>query len=159
MKTLVTYLTLALLSVSFLHAADGHAHAKAVAGPNGGRVIETEGGHAEFFVQPDRKIRITLLTEDLKTMPPVEQSITATAEATAGKAKLAFVKSGEFFVSETPLPEGSGYRIVLQIKATSSAKPQNFRIDYNSAICGECKLAEYACTCEGHGGAGGGHGH
>jgi len=159
MKTLTTLLALALLSTTAIQAADDHAHGKAVAGPNGGRVIEIEGGHAEFFVQPDRKVRVTLLTEDLKTMPPVEQTVSATAEAPAGKAKLAFVKSGDFLVSETPLPEGNGYRVVLQIKATADAKPQNFRIDYNSVVCGECKLAEYACTCAGHGGAGGGHAH
>lgn len=159
MKTLTTLLTLALLGASPLIAGDDHAHGKAVAGPNGGRVIEIDGGHAEFFVQPDQKVRVTLLTEDLKPTPAGEQVITATAEAPSGKAKLAFAKSGDFLVSETALPEGNGYRIVLQVKATQDAKPQNFRIDYNSTVCGECKLAEYACTCEGHGGAGGGHSH
>lgn len=159
MKHLIILLAAAFLAAPPLPAADSHDHGKAAAGPNGGRVVEIEGGHAEFFVQPDQKVRVTLLTEDLKPQAPAEQVIVATAEAPSGKAKLALAKTGEFFVSETALPEGNGYRIVLQIKATPDAKPQNFRIDYNSALCGECKLAEYACTCSGHGGGGGGHAH
>lgn len=159
MKHITALLTAALLATPLLHAADGHDHGKAAAGPNGGRVVEIEGGHAEFFVQPDKKVRITLLSDDLKAQAAAEQVVTATAEAPAGKAKLAFTKSGEFFVSETALPEGDGYRVVLQIKASPEAKPQNFRIDYHAAVCGECKLAEYACTCAGHGGGAGGHAH
>ena len=61
MKHLIPALV-AALTLSIAIAADPHDH-KAIVGPNGGRVIEIEGGHAEFFVQPDKKVRVTLLDE------------------------------------------------------------------------------------------------
>jgi hypothetical protein len=86
------------------------------------------------------------------------QEIKVIAEAKTGKATLEFEKSGEAFVSKAALPEGDGYRVVVQIKNDAAAKPQNFRIDYHSEICGGCKLAEYACVCE-HAAEGSGHSH
>ena len=50
-------------------------------------------------------------------------------------------------VSKTPLPEGDGYNVVVQIKAKPDAKPKNFRIKYDTGTCGECKRPQYACTC------------
>jgi hypothetical protein len=52
------------------------------------------------------------------------------------------------FVSKTTLPAGEPYRVVVQVRATPDAKPQNFRLDLNLALCGECQRAEYACTCD-----------
>lgn len=130
-----------------LFAADEHGHDKAIPGAKGGRIVEVAGGHAEFFVQPDKKVSVTFYGKDMKPVAPAAQSITAIAEAPAGKAMLAFDKAGDAFVSTTTLPEGDGYRVVLQIKADANAKPQNFRIDYDTKICAGCKLAEYACTC------------
>jgi hypothetical protein len=52
------------------------------------------------------------------------------------------------FVSKTALPAGEPYRVVVQVRATPDAKPQNFRLDLNLALCGECQRAEYACTCD-----------
>lgn len=128
-------------------AADEHDHKRA-AGPNGGRIVEIEGGHAEFFVQPDKRARVTILDGAFKAVPPGGQTVAAVAEAPGGKAKLTFAKTTEAFVSEAALPEGDGYRIVLQIRSADSAKPQNTRIDYRTEICGGCKKAEYACACE-----------
>jgi hypothetical protein len=146
MKTLLK-LTLAFLTASSALAEEAHQHGKVVAGPNGGRIIEVAGTHAEFFVQPDRKAKVAFYSEDMKPLPPGDQLISAVAEAPAGKAKLEFDKTTEGFVSRTALPEGEGYRIVLQIKPAADAKAQNFRIDYESKLCGECKMAEYACVC------------
>jgi hypothetical protein len=141
------HIILALLATcSIALAADTHDH-KSVAGPNGGRIIDIESGHAEFFVQPDRKVRVTLLGEDGKAIAPAEQKISAVAEAPAGKTKLAFAIADGAFVSDAALPDGDNYRIVLQFRTTAEAKPQNTRIDYNTAICSECKQVEYACTC------------
>lgn len=137
-------------------ADDGHGHDKVVPGPNGGRVIEVEGGHAEFFVQPDKKARVTILDEEKKAVAPAEQKVTLVAEAPAGKTKLDFKVVDGAFVSDAALPEGNGYRLVLQIRANPEAKPQNTRIDYNMSICAECKHPEYACTCAAGGDA---HGH
>ena len=140
---------IAACSLTAAIAADSHDH-KPAAGPNGGRVIEIEGGHAEFFVQPDKKIRVTLLDEKNKGVAPADQKVSAVAEAPTGKAKLSFAIADGAFVSEAAIPDGE-YRIVLQIRPNADAKPQNTRIDYNATICGECKHPEYACTCTGGG--------
>ena len=50
-------------------------------------------------------------------------------------------------MSKTKLPEGDGYNVVVQFKQTAEAKPQNFRFKLDLATCGECKRAEYACSC------------
>lgn len=155
MKPASILLALAALITPAL-AVDSHDHQPAV-GPNGGRVVEMEGGHAEFFVQPDRKVRVTILDGANKPTAPGEQKVTAIAEAPSGKEKLAFSISDGAFVSETALPEGDGYRVVLQIRAAADAKPENTRIDLHTEICGECKHPEYACTCTGGGHEGHGH--
>ena len=146
MKPLLT-LPLALLVATSAFAEDDHQRDKPVPGPNGGRVIEAAGHHAEFFVRPDRKVLITFYNHDMKPQPPAEQQISAIAEAPAGKAKLEFEKTADAFVSTTPLPEGDGYRIVLQIRPDAAAKPQNIRINFDTKVCGECNRAEYACMC------------
>jgi hypothetical protein len=140
---------IATCTLSVAIAADSHDH-KPAAGPNGGRVIEIDGGHAEFFVQPDKKVRITILDEENKAVAPAEQKVSLIAETPTGKAKLAFAVADGAFVSDAAIPGGE-YRVVLQIRANADAKPQNTRIDYNPTICGECKHPEYACTCTGGG--------
>jgi hypothetical protein len=150
---------LAITSIS-LFAAEEHSHDKPIPGPKGGRVLEVEGGHVEFFVQTDKKVSVTFYGKDMKAIQPAEQIVSVIAEAPAGKAKLEFDKNTDAFVSKTELPEGDGYRVVLQIKSTADAKTQNFRIDYHTEICGECKMAEYACICASEGGGKHeGHGH
>lgn len=158
MKTLI-HASLALLAITATTFAAG-GHDKVIPGPRGGKIVEVEGGHAEFFVQPDKKVSITFYGEDMKPVTPSEQNITIIAEASSGKAKLGFEKTGDAFVSTTTLPEGEGYRVVLQIKATADAKLQNIRIDYHTEVCGKCNRAEYACICAAEGGGGHeGHGH
>jgi hypothetical protein len=126
---------------------------KATPCPQGGRVLATKPLQAEFFVQPDNRVSITFYDENMKPVAPSQQIVKLIAEAPSGKATLDFEKTTDAFVSTAPLPEGDGYRVVVQIKPAANAKPQNFRIDYHPEICGECKFAEYACICEGHGGA------
>lgn len=135
-----------------------HGHA-VIAGPQGGRVLEIEGGHAEFLVRADKKISVTLYSGAMKSLPPGDQEVRVIAEAKTGKVTLEFEKTAAGFVSKSPLPEGEGYRIVLQLLKNPEAKPQNFRIDYHTEICGGCKLAEYACTCESHADEKEGHAH
>ncbi len=146
LKTTLTLLAIA--STSF--AEEGHDHDKPMPGPKGGKVLETEPLHAEFFVQTDKKVSITFYDEGMKPIAPGEQAVKVIAEAPSGKATLDFEKTGGAFVSTTALPKGDGYRIVVQIRQTADAKPQNFRIDYHTEICGECKYPEYACVCPDH---------
>lgn len=159
MKLFTLTLTLTAL-LGFLvpaRAADPHVPNKVVAGPNGGRIVELTNGQAEFLVQPDKKVRITFFDGKMKPIAPAAQDVTVIAEAPAGKTKLVFEKSADALVSATTLPEGEGYRVVLQVRETAEARPQNFRIDYHSKVCSGCHRAEYACTCASEGE--GGHGH
>ena len=143
--------TLALLVItSTTFAEKGHDHDKPIPGPKGGRILEVESGHAEFFVQSDNKVSITFYDSEMKPAAPGEQVVKVIAEAPSGKATLDFEKAGDAFVSSSALPEGDGYRIVVQIKSTGEAKAQNFRVYYHTEVCGECKHPEYACTCPDH---------
>lgn len=163
MKSIAHLLITGLLAVSSISAfaAGGEKHAhKPIPGPNGGKVLESEPLHAEFFVQPDRKVRVTFYDEAMKPSAHAAQQVKVIAEAKSGKATLEFEKSGDALVSKTALPEGDGYRIVVQIKNDAAAKPQNFRVDFHTETCSGCKLAEYACTCDhAEGGDHSGHGH
>lgn len=120
---------------------------KIVGGPKGGRLLENQAPRAEFFVEKDRIVTVTFYDASLKVVTPVEQTVTAIAEAKGGKVKLEFERKGDTLVSKTPLPKGDGYNVVVQIKARPEARPQNFRIKYGTGTCGECKRPEYACTC------------
>ncbi len=139
--------------------SESHSH-KIIPGPKGGKVLESEPLNAEFFVQPDKKVSVTFYDEAMKPVAPSAQEVKVIAEAKTSKTTLEFIKAGDGLVSKTALPEGEGYRVVVQIKNDAAAKPQNFRIDYHTEICKGCKLVEYACTCDhASGGAQKGHAH
>lgn len=123
---------------------------KIVAGPKGGRLLDTEPQKAEFFVTKDRKVEVTFYDAALKAVAPAAQVVTVVAEPKGGKSTLALEKTATGFVSKTALPEGEPYRLVVQVRESAEAKPKNFRVDLNLETCGECKHAEYACTCEAH---------
>ena len=124
------------------------ASEKQVGGPKGGRLLENDSPRAEFFVEKDRTVTIAFYDKDLKPVPRGEQVVTAIAETKKGKEKLEFERKGDALASRTPLPEGDGYTIVVQIKAKPEAKAQNFRIKYDTSTCGKCKRTEYACICD-----------
>lgn len=142
MKTL-----LALLTITGTFALSAFAESPAQAGPLGGRLLSLDGAKAEFFVKPDRTILVAFYDDALKPVAPAAQVVTAIAEAPSGKVKLEFQPKDEALVSTAPLPEGSGYNIVVQIRATTDARPKNFRIAFETHTCGECNRPEYACTC------------
>ena len=119
-----------------------------IAGPKGGKLLENELPRAEFFVESDHTVTITFYDEALKPVPATDQVVTGSAEAKSGKTKLEFEKKGDVLKSKSPLPPGDGYTIVVQIKKDAGAAPKNFRIKYDTHICGGCKLQEYACTCD-----------
>ncbi len=122
--------------------------AKPAAGPKGGRLLESSPLKAEFFVTKDRKVEVSFYDAALKPVAPGTQLVAVTAEPASGRAALELEKTATGFVSKASLPAGEPYRIVVQVRATPDAKPQNFRLELNLAICGECQRAEYACTCE-----------
>jgi hypothetical protein len=138
-----------IMAVAVLVLGLSLAHAEKITpGPKGGRLLENESPRAEFFLEKDKTVTITFYDKDLKPVSPGEQVVTATAEAKGGKTKIEFEKKGDALVSKTPLPEGDGYNVVVQIRAKPDANVQNFRIKCKTAPCEKCKRPEYACTCD-----------
>ena len=123
---------------------------KIVGGPKGGRLLEVDGQKAEFSVTNDKKVEITFYDASLKPIAPGDQVVAVTAEPTSGRTKVDLEKTATGYVSMTAVPEGTPYRVVVQLRAKPDARPQNFRIDLNLANCGECNRGEYACTCSEH---------
>ncbi|MBL8992554.1 MAG: hypothetical protein JNM63_04390 [Spirochaetia bacterium] len=156
MKKLFALMILSLAMAGWSFSADKHEH-KVIPGPLGGKIFEMEPLHVEFFVNKDRKVVVAFYDDKMKPVKAGSQIVSSVAEAKSGKATLAFEKSGDVFLSKSALPDGNKYRVILQIKPTAEAKQQNFRLDFDSDICGECKRAEYACKCDGH--QEGGHKH
>ena len=146
MKTIAS---LASLLVGFTLAASSLAAAeKIVAGPKGGRLLDTPPLKAEFFVNRERKVEITFYDAALKPAAPGPRVAAVTAEPKSGRVALELEKTATGFVSKTALPKTSEvYRVVVQLRPEAGATPRNFRIDLNLDTCGECKHAEYACTC------------
>ncbi|ODU23837.1 MAG: hypothetical protein ABS95_03045 [Verrucomicrobia bacterium SCN 57-15] len=124
---------------------DNHKH---LATPKGGKLLEKTEPHAEFVVEKDRTVTINFYNAEMKPVAVTTQTVTVQADAKDGKAKLEFEKKGDSLVSKTKLPEGDGYNVVVQFKQTADGKPQNIRFKLDMNTCGECKRAEYACTCE-----------
>ncbi|MGB7840050.1 MAG: hypothetical protein WBL40_18260 [Terrimicrobiaceae bacterium] len=94
MKTLQPILTILTIAATAAFSADEHGH-KAIPGPKGGKVLETEPLHAEFFVQPDKKVSIAFYDESMEPVAPGEQVVKVIAEVPSGKATLDFEKAGE----------------------------------------------------------------
>ncbi|MFO1486371.1 MAG: hypothetical protein U1F71_23615 [Verrucomicrobiaceae bacterium] len=143
MKTLLHLLVIAALSIT-----SAFADAKVKAGPRKGLLLELGATQAEFFVEKDRTISIAMYDAALKVQPASGEVITAIAEAPTGKTKIEFEKQGDKLVSKTPLPEGEGYQVVLQVKPTPEGKSKNFRIKLILSICEKCHNPEYACICD-----------
>ncbi len=146
MKTSLKLLTLAGIlcaGLLTLNAADK----KELAGPKGGRLLEKTEPKAEFYLEQDHTVTVVFYDAALKPVAVAGQVVTVIADAKGGKATVEFEKNGDVLVSKTKLPEGDGYNLVVQLKQTAAAKPQNFRFKLESHTCGECKRAEYACIC------------
>ena len=124
-----------------------NAAEKIEAGPKGGRILEKTSPKAEFFVEKDHSVSIHFYDAAGKPMAPTSQSATVIADAKSGKQKLEFEVKGNALVSKTKLPSGDGYNLVVQLKQSAEARPQNFRFTLDTSTCGGCKRAEYACTC------------
>ena len=140
-KYIITMLAITLVTLALNATEDVEA------GPRGGRLLQAEHPRPEFFVEKDRTVSIAFYDAAQKQVPPGQQVVTAIAEAKGGKAKLEFERKGDLLVSKTPLPEGNGYTVVLQVRSTTDARPKNFRILLDLETCGGCDRAEYACTC------------
>lgn len=147
-----------LVSLALFASATALFAAKPIPGPKGGKIVTKEAPHVEFFVTKDRAVIVSFYDQNLKAVPASGQVVTAIAEAKTGKTNLNFAVKDGALVSTSALPEGDGYRIVLQVRDTAEARPKNYRVEFHDEACGECKRAEYACVCE-DAGAHAGHSH
>ena len=124
--------------------ADQGDHKHKIPGPKGGRILEKTNPKAEFIVEKDRTVTIAFYDETLKPVAVGNQQV----NVVAGKENLAFEKKGDVLASKGKLPEGDGYQVAVQYREKPDAKPQNLRFKMDMSMCGGCKRAEYACTCD-----------
>ncbi len=149
MKTHRSILTVAAaMCVGFAITAAQAADKKHLGGPKGGRLLEKTEPKAEFYLEKDHTVTITFYDATLKPVPVAAQSVTVIADAKGAKKTIEFEKKGDVLVSKTKLPEGDGYGVVVQIRQTADAKPQNLRFKLETHTCGGCQRAEYSCTCD-----------
>ena len=136
---------LTLLSSLALTAA-ALAHGEVELGPNGGRILEfskNETMHGEVVLKGD-KFHIALFDKDMKPVALGDQTLTATGGASGKPEKLAVEKAdGQFVV---PVVK-NGEWLIVQFKETAKAKAITARLQYDTAVCGECKAAEWLCKC------------
>ena len=143
MKLIATLIAgILIASLPAVNAAE-----KVAAGPKGGRILGKTDPKAEFFVEKDRTISIRFYDASGKAVAPAGQTATVIADKPGGKQTLQLEKKESALTSKTPLPEGDGYNVVVQLRQSAEAKPQNFRFKYEAHTCGGCQRAEYACTC------------
>jgi hypothetical protein len=133
-----------LIIAASVLATSAIAAEKIQAGPKGGRILAKTEPKAEFFLEKDRTATITFYDAKLKPVAAKDQSASVVVE----KQTIEFEKKGDVLASKSKLPEGDALPIVVQLKSNADAKPQNFRLKLDTHICGGCKRAEYACTCD-----------
>lgn len=146
MKT-IRYFASVLVATVLAAGAVSAAEKKSESGPKGGRLLENAPQRTEFFVNSDRKVEINFYDSARKPLAPSQQAVAVIAETKGGRHALAMERAAGGFVSKTKLPDGDPYRVVVQLRESANARPQNYRITLELHQCDECKLAEYACTC------------
>lgn len=140
MKTKLILLVTLLTSLAF-------AHEGVELGPNGGRILEfsnNETLHGEVTVKGDQ-FHIAVLDKDMKPVTMDKQSLTATTGDRAKPVKLEVTKDAKGFVLPVVKP---GEWLILRYKDHADAKAITARFEYNTAICEECKNAEWLCKCK-----------
>lgn len=142
MKTKLIALTTLALSLAFATAAEK------IKAPNGGRIVEGAKPPVEILLTKERKFEVRFLDDTGKVVTPGTQVVTAITGERTAPVKLAFAKDGDKLVSDKAVPEGNNLPVVLQIAAKEGEKPVTDKFSLNTSPCPECKLLEYACTCE-----------
>ena len=133
-------LILSLFSIGVLVAAEP---AKSVADVQPGRRLEAPGLSAQFVIQSDRKASVSFVDEAGKPVARGERTVIVKVD---GK-DVVLEPQPNGFITKEPLQAKEPAAIVVQVRAAADAKPTNFRLTLNTALCGECKRQEYGCTC------------
>jgi hypothetical protein len=140
MKTKLIVLITLISSLAF-------GHEGVERGPNGGRILEfseNETMHGEILIK-DGKFRIALLDKEMKAVAMGEQSLTAVTGDRASPVKLEVTKDAKGFTLSLVK---AGEWLILRYKDTPKAKAVTARLEYNTAICEECKAEEWLCKCK-----------
>lgn len=137
---------LALVTSAVITTVSAFAHGEVELGPNGGRLLEfskNETMHGEVTLK-DGKFQIALLDKDKKPVAIKDQSLTASGGPNGKAAKLEVTKSGDAFV--IPAVK-AGEWLIIQYKDDAKAKAITARLEYNTAVCSDCKAEEWICKC------------
>ncbi len=128
------------------HAPE-EVHPQKTPGPNGGRLIMSIEPGFEFWVQEDRKVRLTFVDSDTKPVGVPEAAISLFCGDRRTPTTLTFVKTNNVLISDKALPEGAFLPVSLDIKVPPDSESiyEKFNIDYS--ICTRCRLVEYTCIC------------
>ena len=152
MKTrCIPQMIVALAAVMFpcMAFAEPHQdHGRKIDGPNGGRVITTVEPHLEFFVTADRKVRITALDEEGRTVDVRADAVRLIGVDRMNPTRMTFRKDGKSLISDKAFPEGNRFPVVLQIKFGPDDGTVYEKFMLNLDDCAECKHKEYACVCQ-----------
>lgn len=130
------------------HGAD--VHAKKIAGPNGGKIITAVEPHAEFYVTPENKVRITFLNEQNTAVAVAAQTVNVVCGDRNNPTMLNFVKDtdGNSLISDGTLPAGNKFPVILTFKTSADAAPIRGKFALDLSNCPSCDHQEYACTCD-----------
>lgn len=134
---------LAMLALP-LHAL---AHGSAPLGPKGGRLVPLSAdqslqGEVTF---KEGRFFVELLDRDLKPVTLGDQTLSVVGGDRSQPQRPEVSRDGNRFVF--PALKGTRYLLVLQYRATASAKPVNARFEYDATKCGSCQNPEWLCRC------------
>ncbi len=142
MSSLLKFLLVLAVTTAF-----AHGEAK-VAGPNGGRVIQSVTPPVEFLVTPERKVQLTFLDDHGQPIAPAGQSVVITTGSRSAPVVLTFTRHGDVLLSDAALPAARALPVVVQLRPAPGVAEVVERLVVNLATCPECRHAEYACTCD-----------
>lgn len=137
---------LSLLLCTFACVSTSLAHDGVTLGPNGGRIVTFSKNApvvGEVTVKGG-KFHVALLDKSMKPLKNAAQELTATTGDRSKPEKLAVEKDAGKFV--LPVVK-AGEWIIFQYKDNAEAKAVTGRMQYDTAICGECQAEEWLCKC------------
>ncbi len=138
---------LTIVAVLLLGVSNALAHGGVELGPNGGRIVEfstNETLHGEVTLK-DGRFHVALLDKAMKPVALKDQTLSVSGGDRANPQKPAVQKKDGHFVF--PALKGDSYLLVLQLKASPSAKAVTARFEYDATICSACKNSEWLCKC------------
>lgn len=123
------------------HAGHDHSKCDVQIGPNGGRMLTNTG--AEFLITEEGEIKLFFLNDKKEVVAPTVDSLTVLLGANEVELK----KEGKVYVSAAMKDKLTG-KATVKTKTGDKSKTDKFEVSLEK--CGECKNAEYKCTCHEH---------